>query len=101
MTSGPVVVQFGAGAIGRGFLGDLWTGGGREVLFLDVDPALITGLNAQGAYPLRITGSASDRRVSPVRAALVTDTEQVGAGLAACEFACTLLVSTRSRIWRR
>jgi mannitol-1-phosphate 5-dehydrogenase len=86
----PLVVQFGAGAIGRGFLGDLWTRGGREVLFLDVDPSLISLLNTRGTYPLRITDKAlSERLVSPVRAALVSDTEQVTEGIATCEFACT------------
>ena len=89
MTSVPLIVQFGAGAIGRGFLAYIWINGGREVLFFDLDPALITRLNAHASYPLRITGSTTDCQVSPVRASLVTDTEQVGAGLAACEFACT------------
>jgi mannitol-1-phosphate 5-dehydrogenase len=90
MEQKPLVVQFGAGAIGRGFLGDLWTQGGREVLFFDVSPALIALLNRQGSYPLRLTGaSTEDRVVSPVRAALVTDVAQVMSGLAACEFACT------------
>ncbi len=96
MEQKPLVVQFGAGAIGRGFLGDIWTRGGREVLFFDVDLSLITQLNTRGSYPLRITGEDgengevfSDRLVSPVRAVMVTDTAQVAEGIAGCEFACT------------
>lgn len=96
----PLVVQFGAGAIGRGFLGDLWTQGSREVLFLDVDPTLISLLNTKGAYPLRITGEGmSQRQVGPVRGALVTDTAAVSGGLAVCEFACTAVgVNAFSRL---
>ena len=32
----PTVVQFGAGAIGRGFLGQLWCEAGYEAVFVDV-----------------------------------------------------------------
>ena len=100
MEQKPLVVQFGAGAIGRGFLGDLWTQGGREVLFFDVDPTLISLLNTNGAYPLRITGGGkSQRQVGPVRGALVTDTTAVSEGLANCEFACTAVgVNVFSRL---
>lgn len=89
MADKPLAVQFGAGAIGRGFLGDLWTGGGFEVLFLDVAPDLVDRLNAQRNYPLRLTGQDKDRRIEPVKAALVTDTETIAEALVVCRFACT------------
>jgi mannitol-1-phosphate 5-dehydrogenase len=100
MEDKPLVVQFGAGAIGRGFLGDLWTRGERAVLFFDVDPNLISLLNTRGSYPLRITGEElAQHEVSPVRAALVTDTAQVTESLAACEFGCTAVgVNAFSRL---
>ena len=47
-------VQFGAGKIGRGFLGQLLFEAGCHTTFIDADPALVDALNARGAYPLRL-----------------------------------------------
>ncbi len=47
-------VQFGAGKIGRGFLGQLLFEGGYHTTFVDADTALVDALNARGAYPLRL-----------------------------------------------
>ena len=88
----PTVVQFGAGAIGRGFVGQLWADAGYEVVFVDVDPALVDALNARRAYPLRLLapdGETMDRQVGPVRAVDVRDRAAVAAELARCAFACS------------
>ena len=42
----PTAIQFGAGAIGRGFVGQLFSEGGLEVVFVDVAPEVVAGLNA-------------------------------------------------------
>ncbi len=53
MTTGKAV-QFGAGNIGRGFLGQLFCESGYHTTYVDVVQGLIDQLNARGAYPLRI-----------------------------------------------
>jgi len=45
-------IQFGAGNIGRGFLGQLFYESGYRTVFVDVDRDLVTRLNREGAYPL-------------------------------------------------
>lgn len=47
-------VHFGAGNIGRGFLGQLYFESGMHTTFVDVAEPLVAALNARGAYPLRI-----------------------------------------------
>ena len=90
MKSGPLVVQFGAGAIGRGFMGPLWTNSGCGVLFVDVNEPLVRALNTRGSYPIRITGDSAPRRWVPrVDACLVGDEKRIAESLLVCEFACT------------
>src|SRR5207247_10892289 len=50
------VVQFGAGNIGRGFMGHLFSDAGFETVFVDVLPSLLTALNERRSYPLRLVG---------------------------------------------
>ncbi|HPP75292.1 MAG TPA: mannitol-1-phosphate 5-dehydrogenase, partial [Armatimonadota bacterium] len=47
-------VQFGAGNIGRGFIGQLFHESGYEVVFVDVVPDVVRLLNEQRCYTLRI-----------------------------------------------
>ncbi|MGQ9617100.1 MAG: mannitol-1-phosphate 5-dehydrogenase [Spirochaetota bacterium] len=49
-----VAVQFGAGNIGRGFMGHLFWEAGYRTIFVDVNKELVNSLNASGKYPLRI-----------------------------------------------
>ena len=85
------VVQFGAGNIGRGFTGQLFTEAGYEVVFVDVDPELVQRLNERREYPLRLVGP--DRRetlrVRPVRAVDGRDPHAVAEELSQADFACT------------
>lgn len=87
----PSVVQFGAGAIGRGFLGPLWSAASYEVVFVELDLALVEALNQSGSYPLRLVDNAGavERVIGPVRA---LHTDQAGAiqqALEECAFAAT------------
>src|SRR5690349_4578030 len=85
------VVQFGAGNIGRGFMGHLFTEAGYEVVFVDVVPEVVWALNGRRAYPLRLAGP--DRfetlTIRPVRAVDGRDLEAVAREIAACDFVCT------------
>jgi mannitol-1-phosphate 5-dehydrogenase len=87
----PTVLQFGAGNIGRGFMGHLFTEAGFEVVFADVVPEVIAALNERGAYPLRLAGP--DRfetlTIGPVRAVDARDTDAIARELGTCAFACT------------
>ncbi len=47
-------VMYGAGNIGRGFIGQLLSQSGYHVDFIDVAPAVIEQLNTQHEYPVRI-----------------------------------------------
>lgn len=87
----PTVVQFGAGAIGRGFLGQLWSEAGYEVVFVDVDAGLVERLNRAGSYPLRLvrTDAPEEVRVGPVRAVHAGDVPAVLREVAGCAFAAT------------
>ena len=51
-------VQFGAGKIGRGFLGQLLFEGGYHTAFVDADTVLVDALNQRGHYPLRLVSEA-------------------------------------------
>jgi mannitol-1-phosphate 5-dehydrogenase len=85
------VVQFGAGNIGRGFTGHIFTEAGFEVVFVDVAADIVAGLSARREYPLRLAGP--DRfetlTIRPVRAVDGRDVATVAEELARCAFACT------------
>ena len=48
-------IMYGAGNIGRGFIGQLFCESGYEVSFIDVNVTVIDKLNAEGQYPIYIT----------------------------------------------
>jgi len=81
-------VHFGAGNIGRGFLGQLYWESGYETVFVDVDPELVQLLNRDGGYRIHIVGTASpDIEVGRVRAVSATDLQQVSEQVASCDIA--------------
>ena len=83
-------VQFGAGNIGRGFLGQLYFESGYETAFVDVVPEIVEGLRQRRAYPLRIVGETSRTiMLGNVTALLGSDTEAVGEALAEADLAAT------------
>ncbi|WP_075182454.1 mannitol-1-phosphate 5-dehydrogenase [Pantoea sp. 1.19] len=52
-------LHFGAGNIGRGFIGKLLADAGIELVFADVNPAILDALNARGGYPVSVVGEQS------------------------------------------
>lgn len=75
MSRAKKAVIFGAGNIGRGFLGQLLTeasaeASGYEVVFVEINRRLVDRLNQQGSYTLRIVDNEfrQDLTIAPVRA---------------------------------
>ncbi len=66
----PSALILGAGSVGRGFIGQLFSESGYEVVLADVDETLVAALNRRGAYTLRLAGigSIEERTIAPVRA---------------------------------
>jgi mannitol-1-phosphate 5-dehydrogenase len=54
-----LAVQFGAGNIGRGCMGQLFWEGGFDTIFIDANASLVEQLNTQGSYPLRLLDAYS------------------------------------------
>lgn len=69
-STGQTAIIFGAGNIGRGFIGQLYTESGYEVVFVDVDETLIDAINSRGQYTIRLedNSGAQEINVAPVRA---------------------------------
>jgi mannitol-1-phosphate 5-dehydrogenase len=55
-----IAVHFGAGNIGRGFIGCLLEKSGYEVIFLDVNDSLVDELNRQDSYQVIETGDGAE-----------------------------------------
>lgn len=86
------LVQFGAGNIGRSFIGQLFSRAGWEVVFVDVDLELIAALNEKREY--RVVIKHPDRleevwMIGPVRAVNGRDADAVAAELADADMAAT------------
>ncbi len=54
-----IFVQYGAGNIGRGFIGQLFSQGGYAVRFIDVNMEIIDALNRDGRYPVTVVDGDS------------------------------------------
>ncbi|MFD1426907.1 mannitol-1-phosphate 5-dehydrogenase [Kroppenstedtia sanguinis] len=54
-------VHFGAGNIGRGFVGALLSRSGYEVCFVDIQPSLVDALRERGAYTVRLLGDVEEK----------------------------------------
>jgi len=63
-------VMFGAGNIGRGFIGQLFSESGYRVTFVDVDDLLIETLATRGSYTIRLVDNdkVQEAIVAPVTA---------------------------------
>ncbi len=63
------IVIFGAGKIGRSFIGQVFSRGEYELVFVDIDQQLIDLLNSKKRYKVIIKSNSEDTRiyVSPVR----------------------------------
>lgn len=53
-------VHFGAGNIGRGFIGLLLSQAGYEVCFVDVNEAFVSQLKERGEYPVTLASEGQE-----------------------------------------
>lgn len=84
-------VIFGAGNVGRGFLGQLFAESGYEVVFVDIDEPLINALRTRRAYTIRLVDNdrQEEVRVGPVTGLLSHETEAVAEALAQATLGAT------------
>lgn len=84
-------VVFGAGSIGRGFIGGLLVQAGWHVTFVDVAESLVVRLNVDGGYNQVIVDPAQERTVwlAPVDAILLSDRTSVIEVLTRADLAAT------------
>jgi len=84
-------VMLGAGNVGRGFLGQLFSESGYEVVFVDVDELLITALNSRRGYTIRLVDNdyAEEVIIAPVRALHSSEADAVADALAEASIAAT------------
>jgi mannitol-1-phosphate 5-dehydrogenase len=86
------LIQFGAGNIGRSFLGQLFAKAGWDVAFVDVNAAVVGLLNEKKAYTVIIKreGRRDEwRLVGPVRAVDGRDAAAVAAEIADADLVAT------------
>src|SRR5664280_2682120 len=59
------IVIFGAGKIGRSFIGQLFGCSGYKVVFVEIDPAMVTMLNQHGNYRVVIKDEKDEEIIVP------------------------------------
>ena len=80
------LILFGAGKIGRSFIGQLFSRGGYEIVFIDVCRSIIDELNLRRKYNVVIKGEEeSVINIKNVRGVFAGDTEKVVKEIATTE----------------
>jgi mannitol-1-phosphate 5-dehydrogenase len=84
-----IAVQFGAGNIGRGFMGQLFWEAGYTTYFVEYHKILVARLNEQKRYPLRLLDAYSKREIDltidRVTALATDEVEQAAQAVAMAE----------------
>ena len=86
------ILIFGAGNIGRSFIGQIFSRAGFEVVLVDVDRELVTELNRHGSYTVvhrHPDGREEQLEIAPVRAVDGRDSAAVAAALASVQYVAT------------
>lgn len=84
-------VMYGAGNIGRGFIGQLFSESGYEVVFIDVNIEVVNQLNQDKKYPVRILTGMDIKEVivSPVRGVNGNNLEEVAKEIESADILAT------------
>ena len=87
----PIAVQFGAGNIGRGFMGELFWRSGYHTLFVEIDGAVVEALNRRGRYTIHHVTNAGDEAVTVENVSALDGrrAEAVAQAVAEADLACT------------
>ena len=89
--SAGLLVMIGAGNIGRGFIGQVFSQAGYEVVFVDVDADLVDALNREGRYPVHLVSREGVREewMGPVRAIDGRDVDAVATAISEADLLAT------------
>ena len=73
------LLLFGAGKIGRSFIGQLFSQGGYEVAFVDINRDLVDALNKNGSYSVVIKSEEGDKIqvIDKVKGIYLSDHEKI------------------------
>ena len=83
-------VQFGAGNIGRGFIGQLLFQSGYKTTFIDVNDKVISAINQVGSYTINIVGKKPRfLKIQNIKAVNARDVEAVTSELVSADIAVT------------
>jgi len=84
-------VHFGAGNIGRGFLGQLYCESGYATVFIDVESEVVDALNSRGSYTVDLVSDegTETRTISAVSAVHASDPDKAAVTLAQASIAST------------
>lgn len=91
-----LAVHFGAGNIGRGFIGWLLVQAGYEVIFADVNEKIVAEINDQGHYEVILANAEQDRStVKGIKAInSATETEKLASYISEAEIVTTAVGPT-------
>ena len=86
-------IMYGAGNIGRGFIGQTFSDAGYKVGFIDINMEVINALNAKGEYPVNIvtTDGNEEKTVKNVYGIDGKDVELVASEIASCDIMATAI----------
>ena len=84
-------IMYGAGNIGRGFIGQLFHMSGYDISFIDVNMAVVDKLNADVQYPVYVTEGEgySEYRVTGVHGISGRDNEAIAEAIADADIMAT------------
>ena len=83
-------VQFGAGNIGRGFIGQLLFQSGYKTTFIDVNDKVVSAINQVGSYTINIVGKKPRfLKIQNIKAVNARDVEAVTSELVSADIAVT------------
>ncbi len=86
-------LMYGAGNIGRGFIGQIFSNAGYKVGFVDINKAVISALNEKNEYPVNVvtTDENTEIMVKNVYGIDGSDLELVSDEIASCELMATAI----------
>ena len=86
-------IMYGAGNIGRGFIGQVFSDAGYRVGFVDINKEVIERLNLDGEYPVNVvtSGENTELTVKNVYGIDGSDLNKVSDEIASCELMATAI----------